>query len=206
MDGVLVDTEKYICEAAIRMFEEHGLKVKPEDFIPFVGAGENKYIGGVAEKHGFTININRDKARTYQIYGEIVKGRLQPLPGVREFIAKCRAKKLKLAVATSADKPKLIINLREISLPTESFDTVLNGLDVNKKKPDPEIFITAARKMDLDPKTCLVVEDAVNGVKASKAAGSKCLGILTSFTPEELKGADWFAEDLAHAPDACVNW
>ena len=44
MDGVIVDSEKYICEAAVRMFSEHGLEVKPEDFIPFVGAGENKQL------------------------------------------------------------------------------------------------------------------------------------------------------------------
>lgn len=50
MDGVLVDSENFICKSAVEMFEEKGLKVKKEDFIPFVGTGENRYIGGVAEK------------------------------------------------------------------------------------------------------------------------------------------------------------
>lgn len=51
MDGVLVDSESFICKAAVEMFEEKGLTVKKEDFIPFVGTGENRYIGGVAEKY-----------------------------------------------------------------------------------------------------------------------------------------------------------
>ena len=205
MDGVLVDSEKFICEAAVRMFAERGVIVKPEDFIPFIGAGENRYLGGVAEKYGFKLDLERDKARTYELYGQIVKGRLQPLPGVLDFIRKCRAKGLELAVATSADKVKMLTNLREIGLPETTFDAVVNGLDVKKKKPDPEIFLTAARKLKLKASDCLIVEDAVNGIAAAKAAGAKTLGITTSFSPEQLK-ADWYAPNLAKAPDAVIEW
>jgi len=206
MDGVLVDSEPFICEAAIRMFAERGLNVKPEDFIPFVGAGENRYIGGVAEKYGFPIDIERDKARTYEIYGEIVKGRIEPLPGVHEFIAKARARGLKLALASSADRVKIDINLREIGIAPETFDAIVSGQDVIRKKPDPEIFLTAAKRLGLAPEECLVVEDAVNGVAAAKAAGMRCLALTTSFTKEDLAGADWFASNLAEAPEEALDW
>lgn len=206
MDGVLVDSEPFICEAAIRMFAEHGLTVQPEDFIPFVGAGENRYIGGVADKYDYPLDIERDKARTYQIYGEIVKGRIEPLPGVREFIARARSRGLKLAIASSADNVKIATNLREIGIPAETFDAVVSGLDVVHKKPDPEIFLKAAKKLGLAPEECLVVEDAVNGVAAAKAAGMKCLALTTSFTREDLAGADWFGSDLADAPEEVMEW
>ncbi|MCL5104634.1 MAG: HAD-IA family hydrolase [Armatimonadetes bacterium] len=206
MDGVLVDSEQYISEAAVRMFAERGVNVSPEDFIPFVGAGEDRYIGGVAEKYGVKLDPAKDKSRTYEIYGEIVKGKLEPLAGVREFIDKARARGLKLAVASSADFVKVTINLREIGLPAETFDAVVNGLDVLKKKPDPEIFLTATARLGLEPGECLVVEDAVNGVEAAKAAGMRCLGLTTSFTPEDLNGADWIAGTLADAPDAALDW
>jgi beta-phosphoglucomutase-like phosphatase (HAD superfamily) len=75
MDGVLVDSEKYICEAAIKMFAEHGVRVEPDDFTPFIGTGEDKYIGGVAEKYGLQFDLQKEKVRTYTIYGEIVKGK-----------------------------------------------------------------------------------------------------------------------------------
>lgn len=196
MDGVLVDSEKYICEAAIRMFSEHCVYVEPEDFLPFVGSGENRYLGGVAQKYNFPFELETDKARTYEIYADLVKGKLKPLNGVLSFIAECRAQGLKLAVATSADKVKMEINLREIGIPAETFDATINGLEVENKKPDPEIFVKAAAKLGLKPDECLVVEDAVNGVKAAKAAGCKCLGLTTSFSPDELSEADWIAKDL----------
>ena len=208
MDGVLVDSEEYICEAATRMFAEHGLDVKPEDFKPFVGAGENRYIGGVAEKHGFPIDVERDKARTYEIYAEIAHGSLEPLAGVHDFLGRCRARGLGLAVATSADRVKMEVNLREIGLDPAEFDALVNGLDVERKKPDPEIFLLAAGRLELPASECLVVEDAENGARAGKAAGSRVLGISTSFTPEELTaaGADWTAPDLARAPDEAIGW
>jgi HAD superfamily hydrolase (TIGR01509 family) len=206
MDGVLVDSEPFICKAAMRMFAEKGLEVKPEDFLPFVGAGENRYVGGVAEKYNFPIDIERDKGRTYDIYLEIIKGELQPLPGVREFIAKCRTMGLKVAVASSADWRKVRGNLTEIGLPLETFDAVVTGEDMVNKKPAPDIFLAAAKKLGLDPKNCLVVEDAVNGVQAAKAAGARCLALLTSFKEHQLAGADWLAADLSKAPAAVLNW
>jgi len=201
MDGVLCDSEPFICEAACRMFaERYGLQVCPEDFVPFVGAGENRYLGGVAEKCGVSLDIEADKARTYAIYLEIIRGRLAPLPGAREFIADCRRRGLKLAVATSADRVKMDGNLREIGIPAETFDVCLTGSEVTHKKPHPEIFLAAAAKLELPNSACLVVEDAPTGIRAGKAAGSRCLGLTTSFSAEELRsaGADYIASDLAH--------
>ena len=199
MDGVLVDTERQICLAAIQMFKELGVAVQPEDFLPYVGAGENRYLGGVAEKYSIRLNIDAAKFRTYTIYGEIVHGRLEPLAGVREFIARCREKSIRTAIATSADLMKMEINLREIGLPAETFDATVNGLEVAHKKPDPEIYFSAARKVGVDPKYCLVVEDAINGVQAAKAAGMYCLALTTSFNAEQLKQADWICGDLSEA-------
>jgi beta-phosphoglucomutase len=206
MDGVLVDSEGFICEAATRMFAERGLAVRPDDFLPFVGAGEDRYLGGVAEKYGLRLDLDRDKTRTYELYDQIVRGRLGPLPGVREFVGRCRAKGLKLAVATSADHSKMLINLREMQLPPETFDALVNGLDVERKKPAPDIFLLAAKRLGLAASSCLVVEDAVNGVAAAKAAGASCLALTTSFTREQLSGADFFAGTLADAPAGALEW
>jgi beta-phosphoglucomutase-like phosphatase (HAD superfamily) len=117
MDGVLVDTEAWICRAATAMFAERGLAVKPEDFMPFVGAGEDRYLGGVAEKYGFRFDLERDKARTYRLYAELVRGKLEPLPGAREFIAAGRKRGLKLALATSADRVKMEVTRRSSCWP-----------------------------------------------------------------------------------------
>jgi beta-phosphoglucomutase len=203
MDGVLCDSEPFICEAAMRMFaERHGVRVGAEDFLPFVGTGEDRYLGGVAEQHGLAWDLPSDKQRTYEIYLEIIRGRLKPLAGVVDFIARCRRMGIRLAVATSADAIKMQGNLAEIGLPPETFDVCVNGLEVVRKKPDPEIFLLAICRLDLSPEGCLVVEDATNGIRAGKAAGAKCLGLTTSFSVAQLQaaGADWTAPDLAHVP------
>jgi HAD superfamily hydrolase (TIGR01509 family) len=202
MDGVMVDSEPFIKEAARRMFAEKGVAVRPEDFNPFVGTGENRFIGGVAERYGVPLDIERDKARTYHIYLDLIRGHLKALPGVFDFIAECRRRNLKLAVASSADSVKVEGNLHEIGLPPSTFDVLVNGSQVNRKKPAPDIFLTAAERLGLDPNQCLVVEDAVAGVAAAKAAGARCLALTTSFPAAALTAADWIAPNLAHVPPA----
>ncbi|MDF7807880.1 HAD-IA family hydrolase [Pontiellaceae bacterium B12219] len=193
MDGVLCDSEAFISAAAIRMFKErYNQTVQEEDFVPFIGAGENRFIGGVAEKYGIAWNQEADKAETYRLYGECVKGKLQALPGVIDFIKNASESGIRLAIATSADEVKLKINLAEMGLEKSWFNALVNGLEIEHKKPSPDIFLEAAKRLGLDPAECVVFEDAVNGVQAAKAAGTKCIGITSSFSAEELMntGAD----------------
>jgi beta-phosphoglucomutase len=206
MDGVLVDSEQFICNAAIMMFSELGIKVTPEDFNPFVGMGENSYLGGVAERHGVKINIDTVKARTYEIYENIVKGKLSPLPGALEFIKLCQKKNLRLALATSADKVKMEVNLLEIGLPGDTFLSIITGLDVENKKPFPDIYIKAAEDLGLEPHECLVVEDAISGVRSAKSAGCRCLAVTTSFDASNLSEADWICESLMNVPEEVLDW
>lgn len=206
MDGVLLDSEEFICRAGMMMFKEKGYDVLPDDFLEFTGMGENRYLGGVAEKNNIPFELEKDKARTYEIYAEIVAGRLEPFPGVIDFIEKCRSRGLKMAVASSADPPKVEINLAEIGIPSSTFGTVVTGLDIERRKPAPDIFLKAAENLGVDPAVCLVIEDAVSGVAAGKAAGARVLALTTSFSAEELSGADWIAGLLSDAPDVVLEW
>ncbi|MCF7838669.1 MAG: HAD-IA family hydrolase [Candidatus Marinimicrobia bacterium] len=204
MDGVLCDSEPLILEAAQAMFmERFGMRPAAADFAPFIGRGENRYLGGVAEQHGLRLELPADKDRTYALYLELIRGRLRPLPGVLDFVAACRTRGLRLAVATGADRIKLEGNLREIGLPPASFAACLTAEDLTHPKPHPEIFLRAAAALQTPPGRCLVIEDSVNGLRAARAAGCLALGITGSFTPEALRdaGAQWVADRLA-APEA----
>lgn len=208
MDGVLLDSEPFICKAACMMFEEAGLKVLPEDFLPFVGAGENRYIGGVAEKYAFALQLEAAKRKTYDIYLEIIKGELRPLPGVEDFLQNCKRMGRKIALASSADWRKVEGNLLEIGIGRDVFDALVSGENVVNKKPDPAIFLAAAAALGVPPSSCLVVEDAVNGVQAAGRSGARCLGLTTSFSRRQLQeaGADWCAPDLSAVPDEALEW
>ncbi len=206
LDGVLAISEPLLAEAAIALFGEKGHRMTPEDFRPFIGMGEDRYIGGPAEQLGIPMDLPRDKARLYEIYDQVIRGRLQALPGAQEFVAECRRRGLAIAVASGADRTKVVANLREIGMPEAMFDTVVDGTQVVRKKPAPDIFLEAAHRLVLAPGECLVVEDAVSGVAAAKAAGMRCLALTTSFGREELAGFDWIASDLAHAPQEALAW
>ena len=178
MDGVLVDSEKLINDAAIAMFKEKGLVVQPDDFLPFVGTGEARYIGGVAEHYHFPLDVPAAKQRTYEIYLDLIPSRLKPFPGVMELLSSCREAGLLLAVASSADLVKVRANLATIRVPVESWDAVVTGEDVTNKKPAPDIFLSAAAKLGVEPEECVVVEDAVcrggDLISERSIAGSRC--------------------------------
>ena len=206
MDGVLLDSEEYICRAGVEMFKEKGYDVAPEDFVEFTGMGENRYLGGVAAKHHIPFELEKDKARTYEIYARLVKGKLSLLPGVREFIRKCKDRGLKIALASSADRIKIEINLEETGVPQDTFHTIVSGLDIEHKKPAPDIFIKAAKLLGVEPDRCLVVEDAISGVAAGKVAGARVLALTTSFSATDLSGADWITPTLAKADHKVLDW
>ncbi|HHW49220.1 MAG TPA: HAD-IA family hydrolase [Clostridiaceae bacterium] len=186
MDGVLVDSEPVILEASIRGLSEYGVKASPEDFLPFVGAGEDRFIGGVAEKHGLTYKPEMKK-RVYEIYLEIVDSKLKIYEGVTQMLYKLKDKGYKLAIASSADKVKVDANLKVAGISKDIFSAIVYGEIVVNKKPNPEIFLTAAKLMEVNPSDCIVVEDALNGIKAAKSAGMKCIAVTSSFPEEVLR-------------------
>ena len=196
MDGVLTDSEPLINAAAVAMFKEKGLTVQPEDFLPFVGTGENRYLGGVAGKYNFPFDLEADKKRTYEIYLELVPTQLRAFPGAQNLVHECRKAGLKIAVASSADRIKIEANLKKIGLPPAIWDSIVTGEDVVHKKPAPDIFLAAADKLHLTRSQCTVVEDAVNGVEAAKAAGMRCVAVAQSFASDRLQAADLIRDTI----------
>lgn len=197
MDGVLTDSEPLINRAAVEMFRERGLTVHPEDFTPFVGTGEDRYLGGVAERYGFALDLVAAKKRTYEIYLALVPTKLRAFPGAQKLVHACRNAGWKTAVASSADRIKIEANLVQIILPPAGWDALVCAEDVTHKKPAPDIFLAAARKLQVAPAECVVVEDAVNGIQAAKAARMRCVAVAQTFEASRLTAADLIRPSLA---------
>jgi cytidine deaminase len=194
MDGVLCDSEPFIAAAAAEALRRrYGIIVAHEDFLPFVGAGDDRFITGAAALHGVTVDLAVDKALTYEIYLKLIAVSLQPVAGVHAFLADARAAGLRLAVATGSDRPKLNGNLAAIGVAESTFDVVVSAEHVTLRKPDPETFLRAVELLGLMAARCLVVEDARNGVRAGRAAGCAVLGITSSQPAEALLGEGAFA-------------
>jgi HAD superfamily hydrolase (TIGR01509 family) len=151
----------------------------------------------VAERYGVTLEIEAAKRRTYEIYLGMVPERLHAFPGAVELVESCRRAGFVVAVASSADLVKIEANLRKIGRPPAMWQAVVSAEDVVHKKPAPDIFLAAARKLGVAPEECVVVEDAVNGIQAAKAAGMRCVAVAHSFPREKLLQADLVRETIA---------
>ncbi len=190
MDGVLIDSGYAMREASLNILKnDYGIEGKHEDFFPFTGMGEKAYIGGVSEKYGVPYEEIM-KTKAYAAYGTDFRHLIKTFDGVRDMILSLKAKGYKVAVASSADREKVLINLSCIGLTPEEFDAVITGSDTEKKKPDPEIYLIAADAVGVEPSLCIVAEDAVSGAQAAKAAGMDCIGVTTNFDEQTLKNAD----------------
>jgi beta-phosphoglucomutase len=124
---------------------------------------------------------------------------MEAVPGALALVRGLRAAGIKAATATSADRVKLDANLKAVGLGEGDFDALVCGNDVSRKKPFPDIYIEAARRLGVEPKDCLVIEDAPEGLRAGAAAGCRCIGLSTTFSAELLiaAGASRVLPDLS---------
>lgn len=180
MDGVIVDSEKVITKACLLALSEFGINATENDFKQFTGMGENAFIGGVANMYGHTYDLAMKK-RAYEIYVDIVEEELIVYEGISQLINDIKNKGYLVCLASSADLIKVKANLQVASIPVDSFDSLVCGDMVKHKKPSPDIFLLAANQVNIKPENCLVVEDALSGIKAAKAANMKSVAVLTSF-------------------------
>ena len=185
MDGVLIESEFLMRHAAIQALAEYGITAKHEDFREFTGMGEDMFVGGVAEKYGHTYTFDM-KDRAYDYFGEQVKELAHVPPGVKDMLMALHEKGLIMAVCSAADLRKVRYNLKAIGVDESIFSALVTGSDVERKKPFPDIYLEGARRIGMEPKDCLVVEDAVSGIKAAHAAGMDAVGVPTTFSKEEL--------------------
>jgi beta-phosphoglucomutase len=179
LDGVIVDTAKYHYLAWKRLTDDLD--------IPFTEK-DNERLKGVSRMASLEIileigNVMLDEAKKEEYanlknmwYVDYIN-RMTPgeiLPGSLRFIRELKRAKISVAIGSASKNTPLIlerVNLKNM------FDAVADGNNVHKAKPDPEVFLTAAKMVGVSPEKCVVFEDAVAGVQAALNAGMKCVGI-----------------------------
>ena len=180
MDGVLVNSRPVTLKSAMECLKEFGVEASAADFMDFIGAGEDRLIGGVAEKYGVEY-VPYMKKRMYEIYCGLASREMLLFDEVPQTLSALRQAGYRIAIASSADRIKVDANLVAASIPRSAVDVILTGEDIERKKPFPDIFLLAAERLGIPPSRCLVVEDAVNGIQAAKAAGMRCVGVTSCF-------------------------
>lgn len=186
MDGVLIESEFLMRDTAIQALNDYGIAPCHEDFLEFTGMGEDRFVGGVAEKYGLTYTPAM-KELAYDYYGKRVQQEACIPAGIKETLQTLHQKGLILAVCSAADLRKVRYNLQAIGVEESLFTALVTGSDVARKKPFPDIYLEGARRVGVEPEACLVVEDALSGIQAAHAAGMDAVGITSTFSREKLE-------------------
>ena len=130
------------------------------------------------------------------MFKKLIKGRLEPLPGVLELLAGLGDAGVRKAVVSSSPLDRVNASLEEVGLLLE-FDVVLSGDCCSRGKPDPQPFLFAAERLGVKPSECVVIEDAEAGILAAKTARMKCVAVKSPHTfGQDLSKADLIVESL----------
>lgn len=200
LDGVIVSTDNCHYLAWKKMADEEGIPFDRTINERLRGVSRMESLSIILEKAEKTYTEEQQQAMAARKNGYYVEliGSLTPddmLEGVPATLAMLRQKGVKIAIGSSSRNTPII--LRQLQLES-TFDAVADGNAITRSKPDPEVFLLAAKLLGLDPANCLVVEDADAGVEAALAGGMRVLGVggaagnpKATFAAESLAAADF---------------
>lgn len=185
MDGTLVDNMHVHTEAWGTLLAENGMEMDAHKFLVATAGKTNREIlptvfGDISEER-----ISELAKRKETLYREAYLPVRKPVAGLIEFLTKAQALGIKMAVATAAADPNMEFILDGLDL-RRFFGSVTTASDVKTGKPDPAMFLVSAEKLGVEPKNCIVFEDAFGGFEAAHRAGMASIGIATVNSIEDI--------------------
>ncbi len=197
MDGVIVDSEPIWIASKQQMLREQGVKVPDTYHHQLFGTTLEFMWTHMQQEFNLPLTVAECIARGEEIRNEMLaKETVKSIPGTIELIKNLHQAGIPLAIASSSSNEGIAKAVDGLKI-REYFKVLVSGEDCEHSKPFPDVFLKAAEKLGVNPKNCLVIEDATNGVKAAKAAGMICLGFENpAFTKQDLSLADGIVTDL----------
>lgn len=197
MDGVICDNMPLHRQVWKQFADERGVTLSAAEWRKMDGRRAADIVATVFGVVETAENQALTEARE-ALYREVLRtAKLRPVPGVEACLNWLTARGIPCVLATSATAENVQQVLGGLNL-THHFRATVTAADVQQGKPHPEVYLKAAARAGVQPQDCLVVEDAVPGVLAGRAAGAHCLGLTTSEPASALQaaGAHWVAPDL----------
>jgi beta-phosphoglucomutase len=188
MDGVLVDSGPSHRASWTALLGELGRPVPVEFWRRTIGRPTHEAIVPLLGDPVSPAEARRLARRKDAHYLRLARQGLPPVPGAPAFVEALHRRGVPLAVATSARRADATHLLESVGL-LERFAVIVTAEDVSRGKPDPEVYLTAARGLGVAPAACLVFEDAVVGVEAARRAGMRVIGVTTAHSERELVAA-----------------
>ena len=183
MDGTLVDSADYHWQAWRDTMAREGHPITHEQFLATFGQRNDSILRLWFGDKATPELIERVGDAKEALYREHVRRQgIGPLPGVSQWVRRLHQQGWLQAIASAAPRENVRTILDALHT-ADCFEAIVAAEDVNRGKPDPEVFLVAAAKLNVPPSHCIVVEDALHGIEAARAAGMKSIGISCSDKP-----------------------
>jgi len=175
MDGVIINSEPLHFEIEMGLLEELGGKISKEEYETFVGTTDYHMWSTFKDRFNLKPSVEELMNIKKERFIQNIQ-RIELVDNFKEFMLMIHDEEYSMALASSNNKMAVDSIIEKFGL-RKYLKVAISGDDVTNGKPDPEIFLKASEKMNIEPHECLVIEDAANGVIAAKAAGMKCIGL-----------------------------
>ncbi|PIR75107.1 MAG: hypothetical protein CO030_02400 [Candidatus Magasanikbacteria bacterium CG_4_9_14_0_2_um_filter_42_11] len=196
IDGTMIDNMPFHKKAWKEFCARKGIHLSDGDFKQNISGLRNDQI--CKNLFGDTITeaeIEAYAAEKESVYRELYKPHIHEVAGLTEMLNSIKKRDKKLAIATTAPKENREFVLNALGL-EEYFEVILGEEDVQKGKPDPEIYLKTAELLGVAPDSCIVFEDSPVGVASAKNAGMTVVGITTTHSEDELEKADIIVQNF----------
>jgi putative hydrolase of the HAD superfamily len=190
-DGVLADSESINLRTAFEVFLAHGYELGPDDEPAIVGKHPIDYVPVLARRVGMSEAEQRRVIDEQDVvYNRIWREQGRLIEGAREALEAVRRRRLGVGLASSSSRREVDDFVDRFELGA-FFDVTLSLDDVARAKPDPEIYVLAARRLGVPASEMLVIEDSEHGIRSAQAAGAVCVAVSTPHVrPERIRMAD----------------
>jgi beta-phosphoglucomutase family hydrolase len=195
MDGVISDSYAFHFAAWQETFTKRGIRFTKEDFTKLFGTRNDFIVRSVMDKKLPERDVKIMVQEKEETFRQNATGSIKSFPGVVRLLNILKKGNFKLGLVSSAPKENIDLVISELDL-TGIFNCFVFGQEVSESKPSPQIYLLAAKKLEVIPNDCVVIEDSPLGVKAAKTAGMKCLAITNTHPRQELEEADSVVDSL----------
>lgn len=190
MDGVIVDNVSLHETAWLEFCRKHQIDITAKLFREQLFGKSNKgTLKTLLGKEISNSELQRYVEEKESLYRQLAENQLKPLKGLMHFLQEVKKHNVKTAVASSAPVENISFTLLETNI-GNYFDVITSADEIENGKPNPEIFIKTAAKLNFTPGQCLVFEDSFPGIEAAKRAGMKVVGVATTHSLYKLPHTD----------------
>lgn len=207
MDGTLLDSEPFHFQAIKSVLkEELGITISDFELSDYIGLVYSEKLKIIFKKRGIKADCENISDLIVQKYKFLAKDGIPLVSGAEDLLLNLKKRKLKLGLVSATWRNIVEDSLRQAGV-LDYFDIVIGGNDVEKRKPDPECYFLAAKKLGLDAKECVVVEDSIHGVEAGKRAGMFTIAVPNGYIEKgDFSKADLIVKSLKDIPiDKIIN-